>query len=213
MSSWIIVFFLLMIALILYLLIQFSLTDDKTYIRNKEPSTASNATVLIDRFDRRQTQVLSSPSFQFRTNNYNKMSYCSSDNITTIDSQTYTHELKTPRMRRSFSNNNLTSPSYLSFVDKTVVVVAGNEPHQAIDDEEEYRSPSKIFSTLKKRTRFASQEIEIIDKESVSAGPVTPKYSDFVSETCREQQSRYRCYIIRLKNRKFVQNLEVSFLY
>ena len=97
-------------------------------------------------------------------------------------------------MRRSVSNNNISSPSNWSFVDKTVVVVAGNEPHQSADDYDEYRyrSPSK-FSTAKKqkRTRFASQELEIIDKNHtinqprtdafnyISTGPVTPKYADF----------------------------------
>jgi hypothetical protein len=94
-------------------------------------------------------------------------------------------------MRRSWSNNNLSSPSYWSFVDKTVVVVAGTEPHQSADDDEEYRSPSKIFSTLKKRTRFASQELEIIDKDhTLHAGPVTPKYSDFLPKAHLEQSSQ-----------------------
>ena len=141
--------------------------------------------------NRRETQIISSPSFHFKTNTYDR--YCSNEALYTTNLQAV-RNLKTPKMRRSVSNNNIPSPTNWSFVDKTVVVVAGNGPHQTSDEDEEYRyhSPSK-FSTARKqkRTRFASQELEIIDNDHtinqtrqvtsnfVSNEPVTPKYADF----------------------------------
>ena len=149
-------------------------------------NTATGGSSIIDDF-RRQTQIIASPRL-FK--NTPKERYCSNDNLYTGSSH-HAYDLKTPKMRRSFSNNNLISPSSLSFVDKTVVVVAGNGPHQtATDYYEDY--PQQIFSTLKKRARFQDEETnqdEVCDANNTvaeqiiaSVGPVTPKLADFIQQ-------------------------------
>lgn len=113
----------------------------------------------------------------FSNNNYNMRNiYMDNSNFKINDFQ------KTPH-RRSLSSSNLDTSAGLSFVDHTLVVVAGGisqnnhfsfsnvESNQTVIQQKNY-SPS-IFSTVKKQTP------EYTDNNAVS---LTPKLSDFIKQ-------------------------------
>ena len=155
-----------------------SAINDKTYV-NKNLDAADL---------RRQTCIISSPRMYKNTPND---LYCSNDNLYVNDYAS----AKTPSLKRSNSTQNMVSPSYLSFVDKTVVVVAGTE--QSVSEDETVlhknstRNSPSVFSTLKKfnnETKYFNEEENTpmhtksmfgpqIEKQEAS---LTPKLSDFL---------------------------------
>jgi hypothetical protein len=155
-----------------------SAVSDKTYV---------NAN--LDAADlRRQTCIIASPRVYKNTPND---LYCSNDNLFVNEYAS----AKTPSLKRSNSTQNVVSPSYLSFVDKTVVVVAGTEQSASEDEtvlhKNSTRDSPSVFSTLKRannETKYFNEDENTpmhaksmfgpqIEKQEAS---LTPKLSDFL---------------------------------